>query len=228
MIIYIGDTHGSLETYKIKYYDNFLRENDYLIVLGDFGLPWTYPDTKHRKEGEWWLNWLEQKPYTTLFVDGNHENFNLLNSYPVEEWNGGKVHRLNKKVLHLMRGQIFTINKKTLFTMGGARSTDKYLRKENYSWWKEEMPSKKEYDEALDNLDKYNWKVDYVVTHCAPTRILKQIAPYMEKDELNSFLDIVASQLDFKCWYFGHYHKDASFRDENKKLYLCSYNRFCF
>ena len=228
MIIYIGDTHGSLETYKIKYYDNFLRENDYLIVLGDFGLPWAYPDTKHRKEDEWWLDWLEQKPYTTLFVDGNHENFNLLNSYPVEEWHGGKIHRLNKKVIHLMRGQIFTINGKTLFTMGGARSTDKYLRKENYSWWKEEMPSKQEYDEALDNLDKHNWKVDFVATHCAPTRILKQISPYAEKDELNGFLDIVASQLDFKCWYFGHYHKDVSFTDENKKLYLCSYNQFCF
>ena len=37
------------------------------------------------------LDWYNDKPWTTLFCDGNHENFDLLSKYPVEEWNGGKV-----------------------------------------------------------------------------------------------------------------------------------------
>lgn len=38
----------------------------------------------------WWRSWLNDRPFTTLFVDGNHENFDLLNAYPVENWHGGK------------------------------------------------------------------------------------------------------------------------------------------
>ena len=51
------------------------------------------------------LDWYNDKPWTTLFCDGNHDNFDLLSKHPVEEWNGGKVHRIRPKVLHLMRGQ---------------------------------------------------------------------------------------------------------------------------
>ena len=73
----------------------------------------------------WWsLDWLNEKNSTTLFVDGNHENFTRLYNYPVEEWHGGKVHKIRDSVLHLMRGEIFEINDKKIFTFGGAKSHD--------------------------------------------------------------------------------------------------------
>ena len=97
------------------------------------------------------LDELAEKPYQILFIDGNHENFNALNSYPVEEWNGGKVHRIRKNILHLMRGQVFTIEGKTFFTMGGAYSIDKHLRKEGYSWWSDEKPNDAENGESDEN-----------------------------------------------------------------------------
>lgn len=31
------------------------------------------------------LDWLDGKAFTTLFVDGNHENFDRLYAYPVEK-----------------------------------------------------------------------------------------------------------------------------------------------
>lgn len=40
--------------------------------------------------------------------------------------------------------------------MGGGTSTDKVFRKEGVSWWKEEIPTKQEFDEAISNLDKHN------------------------------------------------------------------------
>ena len=224
MIYFIGDTHGYLEISKLRH--SPAKEGDYAVVLGDFGLLWAEPNKKGYKQDLWWLKWLQNKPFTTLFVDGNHENFNLLNSYPVEEWNGGKIHRINDKVIHLIRGQVFTIDGQTFFTMGGATSIDKCYRKEGESWWKEELPSEAEYDEALANLDKCNWKVDFVLTHCAPNRILQQISPYMDKDKLTCFLDTIAADLDFKCWYFGHYHCDEQFGDEQGKKYICSYEHF--
>ena len=54
------------------------------------------------------MKWLSEKPWTTLFVDGNHENFDRLKNYPItEEW-GGKVQKIYDKVYHLMRGEIYT------------------------------------------------------------------------------------------------------------------------
>ena len=57
-------------------------------------------------------------------MDGNHENFDLLNAYPGKEWRGGRVHEVRPHVLHLMRGQVYVIDGLTWFTMGGAASHD--------------------------------------------------------------------------------------------------------
>lgn len=67
---------------------------------------------------------MDSQPWTTLFVDGNHENFELLDDYPVSSWHGGKVHFIKESVIHLMRGQIDTIDGQTFFTFGGGYSCD--------------------------------------------------------------------------------------------------------
>ena len=114
-------------------------------------------------------------------MDGNHENFDLLNALPEKEWHGGRVHEVRENILHLMRGQIFTFGGLTWFTMGGASSHDiqdgvldpeapdfeqKYwllrrmrgmFRVKGRSWWAEEMPNAREYVEALKNLEQVNW-----------------------------------------------------------------------
>ena len=103
MIYVTGDLHGDLsrlETFRL----HRLKRDDKLIICGDFGFLWDNSDSEKKA-----LDKLSKKKYTILFVDGTHENFDLLEQYPVEEWNGGKVHRVREKILHLMRGQIFTI-----------------------------------------------------------------------------------------------------------------------
>ena len=62
--------------------------------------------------------------FTTLFVDGNHENFDRLYSYPIIEWHGGKVHKINSSIFHLMRGEIYEIDNKKIFAFGGASCHD--------------------------------------------------------------------------------------------------------
>ncbi|MGM9646927.1 MAG: hypothetical protein ACI3YH_02205 [Eubacteriales bacterium] len=122
-------------------------------------------------------------------VDGNHENHDAPDRYPVTEWKGGKVHRICDSVLHLMRGQIFEIDCHTLFTMGGASSHDKIFRKEGVSWWVPELPSPAEYDKALENLATHHNRVNYVITHCASDRTQTRISSMFQTDMLTNFPD---------------------------------------
>lgn len=73
MIYLTGDTHAHIDIHKLcksNFDDSALTKKDYLIILGDFGLVWNNPPTP---EERYWLNWLNDKNYTTLFIDGNHE-----------------------------------------------------------------------------------------------------------------------------------------------------------
>lgn len=81
-IFITGDTHGASEIGRLNKTFSVGREldkDDYLVVCGDFGLVWA-----DRSKYSYWLRWLDKKPFTTLFVDGNHENFDMLEAMDVE------------------------------------------------------------------------------------------------------------------------------------------------
>lgn len=214
-----GDTHGTLDIKKLhrtgRTIMNQLIPEDYLIICGDFGGVWD-----GSKEDEKLLDWYARQPYTTLFVDGNHENHTILNEYPVEEWRGGKIHRIRPNLIHLMRGQYYTIDGKTFLTMGGALSTDRMLRTENVDWWAAEVASEEEIATLRQTMEDHNYTVDYIITHCAPTTVLPALSPYFEQDEMTQLLDEIYYSTDFKYWYFGHYHLD---RPAKRKTF-CLYN----
>lgn len=81
MIYVTGDTHG--EYGRIIEFDAKLEENNIIIVCGDFGFIF-----KNDVQENMILDEIEKRKYTILFVDGNHENFTAINSYPIEMWNG--------------------------------------------------------------------------------------------------------------------------------------------
>ncbi|MDE6690388.1 MAG: metallophosphoesterase [Clostridia bacterium] len=219
--IYVtGDMHGTDLLAIHNFCDNRpeLTKEDYIIIAGDFGGVW-YEDIL--KED---LKRFSDLPVTVLFVDGNHENFDMLNAYPVETWKGGKIHRIKPDIIHLMRGQVFEISGKTIFTFGGATSIDKEYRKEGQSWWPQELPTYEELDEGLANLKRYGNKVDYIITHSCGMRALMyprlRLAAGIkidcpESQMLSNFEDIV----EFKHWYFGHFHIDAELSDKYTVLY---------
>ena len=217
MICVTGDTHIPLDIHKLST-ENFktqkkLTRNDYVIICGDFGGIWN-----DSKENKYWMDWLNNKNFTTLFIDGNHENHHRLNeNYDVIEYCGSKAHRIMDNIYHLMRGQIFTIDDLRFFTMGGAHSQDKEFRREGISWWAEEMPSDSEYAEAVQNLEKHNWSVDCVITHCTANSIQKIISIY-DCNRLTNFLEDVKNKLDYKRWFFGHYHIDRDIDDKHTCL----------
>lgn len=194
-----------------------LTKDDYVIIAGDFGLIW---DNTQSNSEKYWLDWLNDKPFTTLFVDGNHENHNRLDLMPIEEWKGGNVHHINKSVIHLMRGQIFQLGEKKVFTFGGATSIDRLHRKVDISWWEREMPSHKEYEDGLNNLyDNFN-TVDYIITHTAPQTLLYRIVHgIVYHDSLQEYLKTIQKITEYKQWIFGHLHVDEALDDKHRAIY---------
>ena len=221
MSIYItGDIHGNprrLSNKNLRLLGLEITEGDKVIVCGDFGLPW-YDDV----EDEYWLNWLEEKPFEILFVDGNHENFDLLYQFPVEERYGGKVHRVRSNVYHLMRGEIYEIEGKTFFAFGGATSVDRHCRIEFVSWWSQENFSRDEFENAVENLEKVDFTVDYVLTHTAPKRFIvnsTDITSYIDNCPTVQMLSGLEKMLIYKKWFFGHYHDNKNVNDKEILIY---------
>ena len=210
-IVVCGDTHGIIDIRKVEEYfsgreDEFTKE-DYLIICGDVAICGFNADNEKKTRKA-----LRNLPVTVLFCDGNHENFDKLNDYPVEEWHGGKVHMIEPDIIHLMRGQIFNVEGKTFFVFGGAFSMDRDNRVQGVTWFEQELPCKAEMDEAWDNLRDINYNVDYVITHTAPYEVVLSVGyePRDEEIEQMEFLQEVADELQFKKWFFGHFHEDVS------------------
>lgn len=225
-----GDTHGGAEGGMLKLRSKAwpvgktLTRGDYLIVAGDFGGVWFEPGTHHwnKRDLPFQKFLTEVKPWTTLFVDGNHENHDLLAKLELVDMFGGKVGKVRDHLYHLRRGEIYTINGKNIFVFGGAESYDKENRNVGLSWWKEEVPSYAEMDYALGNLEKYNWEVDFVITHNCPEYVAAMFISQNSKnrnytfkftDPTTTFLEYIRGKLKFKEWYFGHWHHNWSWEN---------------
>ena len=216
MIYVTGDLHGNFERFKPKYFPEQanMTKDDMVIIAGDFGGVW-FGDSRDDET----LDWLERLPFTLAFVCGNHENYDALERYPVDDWHGGKVHRIRPHVLHLMRGQVYKLEGYRFFTMGGAKSHDTNHRINHISWWRQELPSDEEYSEALQNLERYNWQVDYIITHCAPTSIALMGSRHNEADRLTDFLQEVRERAKYYYWLFGHYHDNKAIDEKHILLW---------
>lgn len=247
MICITGDTHGDFDRFyynkRMERQGIRLGENDYVIVCGDFGLCWAEDKVFKKKCKD-----LEDNKFTILWVQGNHENYDMIAEYPIEEWHGGKVrHIVRDKVILLERGQIFEIEEKTIFSFGGALSQDIQggvldkrdssfdaqriraiksrlpFRVIHESWWPQELPNEEEMEEGIRNLEKYNYQVDYVITHCCATsvhRLLeKETDRVYKSDILTDYFQTIEEKLRYKRWFFGHFHEDRCVDSKHTLLY---------
>lgn len=201
MIYVTGDTHSDFGRFTRKMRARLpfqLKEGDYVIVTGDLGLLWIDDKTLSYN-----LDWMSRLPFQILWVQGNHENYDMIKKYPIEIWKGGKVRQILKdKIILLERGQVFEIDGRTFFTFGGASSHDtpggilnrnsptfeekrkKAIRKKqtyrivNETWWEAELPTEEELQEGRNNLKKVNYQVDYVISHCGSNRVQNFFVKY--------------------------------------------------
>ncbi len=206
MVFVTGDTHGDPNRLS-KNHLKCLNEGDTLIVCGDFGFIWDKSKAEQK-----FLKALSKRNYNICFIDGTHENFDLLNAYPLTMWNGGKVHQISDNIFHLMRGQIFEIDGLKIFTMGGGESPDLDARIEDNPWLKYEIPSKDELLEGAANLENNDCKIDIIITH-EPSSTIKGFLKLGESEAvrvttLNAYFDELSKCSEFKRWFFGSLHLD--------------------
>lgn len=210
MIYVTGDTHGEAERFDAPEYRK-LKRGDFVIVCGDFGFIWD-----GGKKEEKVLQKLGKKKYSLLFLDGAHENFDLLKQYPVSVWNGGKVQNICGNLYHLLRGQVYEIAGKKIFTFGGGESGEKQMRREAGKWWPAEMPTLDEMRVGVHNLKAAGLQVDYIFTHEPPP---KMTVPTENKNQLESFFDQVSRQVKFEKWFFGYLHIDRKITYKNYAVF---------
>ena len=196
-----------------------LTREDNVIILGDAGICWR----KDKKDmWEYIAKWerIDDTPML-YFIDGNHENFDILNSLPIHDDEG----ILSEHIRWLKRGAVkYFDNKKCLF-IGGAESLDKDRRIKHLSWWEEESIT----EEDIKIIEEGNY--DYVFTHCAPRSILDEYLPLLvdfmfDQDAINhnseDKLELVKNRINFSNWWFAHYHKNLRLDDK----FMCLYDRW--
>ena len=177
MIYVTGDTHGDIERFKAPEFKKIHR-GDTLIICGDFGFLWD-----NSKQEAAALKKLMSKYYTIAFIDGCHENFDLLEAYPEIKWKGGKARYIG--------GNIYD------------------FRRDSINWWEREQPTHDEITTALKNLSDNNNKVDYIITHEPPASLKDCLGvDIFERLEVHAFFEEIIRTCQYEKWFFGKCHID--------------------
>ena len=205
MIYLISDTHGEY-TDAIAEYLDMDGEDDILIILGDVGI--CFGEDEANREFDRLFFSSDKK---IAFLDGNHENFKYIYSFPEEIWCGGRVHRLSESTVHLERGNIYEIDGKSFFVFGGCKSSEKW--KTLGLWQSEETPSEEELRRAYSNLEKHGRRVDYILTHKYETQ------GNAGDEELFELCDFIDKNVTFKHWYAGHWHLSEKIDEKHTVVY---------
>lgn len=205
MVYVTGDFHADIEKFSSKEMKK-LKKGDTLFICGDFGFIW-----QGGKAEEKILKKIGKHKYKIIFLEGTHDNIELIRKYEEETLFGGKVRKISGNLFYAERGQIFEIKGKKIFTMGGGETDDAYELIEGVNWWREELPTLEETEKARENLAEAGNKVDYIISHeCAgKMRDFLLIGKnFDECDNLQRFFDEISKSISYKAWFFGRYHKD--------------------
>lgn len=213
MIYVTGDTHGELSCFENQWIRK-LKKNDSLIICGDFGFLWDNSEEEQKN-----LKYLSKRRYQILFVDGTHENFDMLDTYPIVDYKGGKARKIAENIYYLMRGQIYEIDGKSVFAFGGGESPEKELRMQMGRWWKREMPSLDEMKAAFENLKKHDLKVNYVITHEPSANIKNMIDHKSDINSVAAFFDGLEKNITYDKWFFGSQHIDRKITSKHYAVF---------
>lgn len=220
MVYITGDTHADITDPRWDWLDEHLNENDILIITGDFGFDW---DEETMND---WLGYNHK--YTVLFCDGNHENYDVLNSLNTVKKFNDVVGDFGNNTYRLLTGHMYVIEGKKYFVFGGASSIDKDWRiaKEQKSnkprtlWWSDEIPSEGTFELAKKVLEDNNWTFDYFITHtCNPE--LKSVVLNSYKANFYDPAETMIQSFEYLIrenggsWehsFFGHFHKNVHYK----------------
>ena len=212
MIYATGDLHGELSRLREKPIKQ-LGKGDYLLCCGDFGCLWDGTPAEEKV-----LQWIGKRRFTTLFVEGCHDNLDLLARYPAEERWGGLVRPISGRLYHLCRGTVVNLEGTTVFALGGGVTPTLDGLVPGLSWWPEELPSPDELAAARESWQRRGG-ANIVLTHDCPASLLGCMAANAQPNRLQLFLEELRRTGDFDRWFFGCYHQDRRIPPAYQALY---------
>ena len=215
MIYVTGDIHGSVD--KLEYYcqEYNTAEDDTIIILGDTGFNYYL-----NKKDDILKQYVSELPCKFFCIRGNHEaRPENINTYHTEILKFGEVYMEDKypKILFAKDGGLYNFDGNSVLCIGGAYSVDKMYRiARGWMWFADEQLTEDEMKLITNNVIKYTEfaDIDYVLTHTCPynTRPVHMFLPNIDQNTVDSsmekWLQGIADAIDFKRWYFGHYHGD--------------------
>lgn len=212
MVYVTGDMHGDLRHLK----GAKLKRGDTLIVCGDFGFVW-YGDKRDAAA----LGALSRKKYTILFVDGVHENYDLLATYPLVEYGGAPAWQLAPNLYRLCRGEVYTIEGRTYFAFGGGEEPlEQELRADTGSYYDCCMPSEAELTRGREALAAVGNRVDYIVTHSPSAKAGSYTRTHRKRETgLGIYFNVLEETVQYKRWFFGCLHLDRQVSSRHLAVY---------
>lgn len=230
MIYITGDTHGRFERIEAFFRRFQTSYDDILIILGDAGINFSgarYDSLKKRL--------LESLPITIFAIHGNHEQRPYtLDSYKEKLWHGGTVYYEEEypSLLFAKDGEIFDLNGKQMVVMGGAYSIDKEIRLAyGWGWWEDEQPSEEIKRYVEEQLEKFGWKVDVVLSHTTPLKyepvevFMSGVDQSRVDKSTEEWLNHIEEKLSYQKWYCGHYHTEKKI--DKLEIMFENFDEFC-
>ena len=217
----IGDPHGDytvIHNFYIKHKQELSEnyEDNILIILGDAGFNYFL-----NKRDDFVKNKISKYPLTYFCIRGNHEERpSHLYLQFAANWhkeiffkNTVYVEDPYPKIKYALdQGGKYEIEGNSVLVVPGAYSVDKWYRiQRGWSWFKDEQLSEEEKQELLEDLEP---KYDYILAHTCPNMwipyiqdlFLPQVDQSMVDKSTEIFLNEIVASVEYKRFYFGHYH----------------------
>ena len=230
MIYITGDKHGDFSEVYAFCCKNKTTRDDLMIVLGDAGINY------YANEQDIYLkNSLLQYPMTFFCIHGNHEERpENIEGYKTKIFHGGLVYYEEEypSLLFAKDGEIFDLNGKQTVVMGGAYSIDKEIRLAyGWGWWEDEQPSEEIKRYVEQQLEKFGWKVDMVLSHTTPLKyepvevFMSGVDQSRVDKSTEEWLNHIEEKLSYQKWYCGHYHTEKKI--DKLEIMFENFDEFC-
>lgn len=209
----MGDPHG-----EIGRVNAFINKHhpDVLIINGDFALHWWEGSAPQYGTMETW--YLDDSAFTNLkpqstkifWLMGNHQEWN----YVEQQWgrHGKEPIEIKPNVYYCPMGSVLTINNENCLFVGGADSTDKDIRIEGKTWFKQERLVEADFNYIVENV---NDRIPVMFSHTCPWEFDIQ-DKWDCKGRINDPSRLILSKIrdHFKPDYsfFGHWHRQKGGR----------------
>ncbi len=234
MVYVIADIHGSLQSLQERIrLMPMLTEDDYIIIAGDAGLMYGDYNMGSVKK------FMKKLKCKFIIIRGNHDNrYHDYARQNPDTWmfsDDGMYAWENKypNILYVKDGGgVYSIGGNSILFIPGAYSVDKpYRLARGLPFETREELTIDEADNLLEEAEQVRF--DYVVSHTCPYFLLPKLQylflDYVDQSKVSYWTEKICQAVydniggNYKAWYFGHFHDDRYFEEENLTMV---YNSF--